>query len=77
MSLGLGDLWKLKSGWDKFCRNHPKFPMFMNAVKAKGVPVDTVMGLSVIYPDGEKLETNIKITPEDLALFQELSQMRG
>lgn len=76
MGLGLGDMWKLKTMWDKFSRNHPKFPLFVNAVKQKGVPAGTVMGLSVVYPDGEKMETNLKITEEDLELFRELSQMK-
>lgn len=76
MGLGLGDMWKLKTMWDKFTRNHPKFPMFVNAVKQKGVPEGTVIGLSVIYSDGEKMETNLKITEEDLELFKELSQMK-
>lgn len=75
MAFGIGDAIKIKGAWDKFTRNHPKFPMFLNAVKAKGIPVDTVMGLTIEYPNGEKLATNIKITEQDLELMQEISKL--
>lgn len=75
MGLGIGDAMKIKGAWDKFTRNHPKFPMFLNAVKAKGIPADTVMGLTVEYPNGEKLATNIKITEQDLELFNEIGKL--
>lgn len=75
MGFGIGDALKVKGAWDKFTRNHPKFPMFLSAVKAKGVPSDTVLGLTVEYPSGEKLATNIKITEQDLELMQELGKL--
>ena len=75
MAFGIGDALKIKGAWDKFTRNHPKFPMFLNAVKAKGVPADTVMGLTVEYPDGEKFATNLKITEQDLELIRELQKL--
>lgn len=76
MGLGLGDIWKIKAAWDKFTRNHPKFPAFLNAVQTKGVPEDTVLGLTVTYPDGQKLETNLKVTREDLDLIEELRKIK-
>jgi len=76
MGLGLGDMWKIKGIWDKFTANHPKFPHFVNAVKAKGLPADTVLGLTVTYPDGQTLETNLKIRQEDLELLQELKNIK-
>ena len=76
MGLGIGDFMKIKSAWDKFTRSHPRFPQFLNAVKTAGIPEDTVLGVSVTYPDGRKLETNLKVTAEDLDLFQELSKIR-
>ncbi|MCQ2414456.1 MAG: hypothetical protein MJ063_00180 [Lachnospiraceae bacterium] len=75
MALGLGDIMKVKSAWDKFARNHPKFPMFLNAVKGKGVPVGTVIGISIDYPGGEHVETNIKVSEEDLDLVETLKKV--
>jgi len=48
----------------------------LNAVQTKGVPEDTVLGLTVIYPDGQKLETNLKVTREDLDLIEELRKVK-
>jgi len=76
MALGLGDVLKLKGLWDRFTRNHPKFPSFLNAAKAKGFPEGTVLAFSITYPDGQTLETNIKITADDLDLFDTVSKMQ-
>ena len=76
MGLGnIGDLMKMRSAWEKFSRSHPRFPQFLAAVKQKGVPEGTVMGVSVEYPDGSKLETNLRVTAEDLDLFESLSKI--
>ena len=75
MALGLGDIMKVKGAWDKFTRNHPRFPQFLNAVKGKGVPVGTVIGISIDYPTGERVETNIKVSEEDLDLVETLKKV--
>lgn len=75
MALGLGDIMKVKGAWDKFTRNHPRFPQFLNAVKVKGVPEGTVIGITLDYPNGERLETNLKVTAEDLDLVETLKKV--
>lgn len=74
MALGLGDVMKIKGAWDKFTRNHPKFPAFLNAAKAKGVYEGTVIGITITGPEGESLTTNVKVTEEDLELFNTLTK---
>lgn len=68
-------LFKLKGAWDKFTQNHPKFPMFINAVKTNGMNEGTVMEIIMTTPEGKKLSTNIKVTQSDKELFEELSDM--
>ena len=75
MALGLGDIMKVKSAWDKFTRNHPRFPQFLNAVKGKGVPEGTVISITLDYPNGERLETNLKVSAEDLDLVETLKKV--
>lgn len=76
MGLGnIGDLMKMKGAWDKFTRSHPRFPQFLYAVKQRGVPEGAVVGVSVEYPDGQKMETNIRVTQEDLELFDSLGKL--
>lgn len=67
---------KLQGLWGRFTQNHPKFPMFMSAVYSKGIPEDTIIEISITYPNGEKAETNLKVRPDDLEMFETLKQMR-
>ena len=67
--MGIGDIAKAKQAWDTFTRNHPKFPAFLNAVKAKGIQEGSVIAITVTGPEGESLETNIKVTAEDMNLM--------
>ena len=69
-------LFKMKGMRDKFTANHPKFPMFLRAVQQKGIQEGTILAMSVTTPSGEKIETNIKLTASDMALFEELKQLQ-
>lgn len=68
-------LFKIKGAWDKFVENHPKFPMFLNAVKGTGVEEGTIIEIIVTTPEGKTLSTNIKVTPSDKELLAELSEI--
>lgn len=68
----MDSIFKIKQAWNTFAGNHPKFPQFLSAVNRKGIPADTVIGITIEYPDGEKMETNIKVTASDLQLFETL-----
>ena len=66
---------QMKEAWDTFVSNHPKFPLFLNAVKSKGVPEGTVVAVSLTYPDGSVVDTNLKVTESDLKLFETLKSL--
>lgn len=70
------DILKFKGLWDNFTSRHPKFPMFMNAVLQNGVKEGTVFEIQVKKPDGKEFATNLKITKEDMELFEKLKQMK-
>ena len=74
--MDFGLLFKLTGIWSKFCKDHPKFPQFVKAVQKNGLKVDTVVDLKITYPDGNVLDTNLKITERDLAALEELKKMR-
>jgi len=74
--MDMGSVFKMQQYWQRFTRNHPKFPMFLNAVKSRGMQEGTVCALAITYPDGTKMETNIKITADDMEIFRELGSMR-
>lgn len=70
-------LLQLKGLWNEFASRHPKFPMFLNAVSRQGVQEGTVIELKITSPDGRDYETNLKITKEDLELFQKIKEIQA
>lgn len=68
-------IFKIKGAWDKFCNGHPKFPLFLNAVKQRGIPEGAVLEIGITYPDGQVLSTNVKVSAEDLELFETLKSI--
>lgn len=67
---------KLGGLWGKFSKNHPKFPQFIKAVQENGFPVDTVLDVKITYPNGNIVDSNLKITESDLALIEELKKLK-
>jgi hypothetical protein len=68
---------KIKGLWDRFTSNHPKFPMFINAVSQPGVIDEgTVIEVHVKKPTGEDICTNVKLSISDLELFNEIRNMK-
>ncbi len=68
----MGDALKLMGAWNKFKANHPKFPAFLQAVRARGFKEDMIIEVIITEPDGEKIETSLKVKPDDVALLEEL-----
>lgn len=68
--MDFGSIMQMKSAWDTFTKNHPKFPMFLKAVMNKGIKEGTVIEVTITDPDGNPINTNIKVTESDLMLFE-------
>ncbi len=68
-------LLKMKSAWDRFRAAHPKFPLFLNSVMQDGIREGTILDFTVTEPDGKIYRSNLKISQEDLELFQELKEL--
>lgn len=66
---------KIKGLKDKFVENHPKFPLFLNAVYDKGLVEGAVVEIAVTRPDGEKLVSNIKLQQSDIEMLRELQNI--
>lgn len=67
---------QFKGMWDEFTSRHPKFPLFLNAVSQHGITEGTVIEVQIKRPDGKEFSSNLKISQEDMALFQKLKNMR-
>lgn len=66
----------LKSDFDRFQNNHPKFIQFVKALTRTGIQEGTVMECKVITADGQEFQTNIRITADDLELIEKLKNLR-
>lgn len=58
-----------------FKKNHPKFFTFLQAVVKPGIPVDTVIEMTVTKPGEEPITTNIKVQQSDLDLINNLRNL--
>ena len=67
---------QLKSGMERFRANHPKFPMFLQAVSQDALKEGSVVEISVTTPEGKNYCSNIKINADDLAFIDTLKNMK-
>lgn len=65
----------LKASFDKFKNNHPRFVQFAMAIKQMGIKEGTVFECKVITPDGRELQTNFKVTQDDLEMIEQLKEL--
>lgn len=70
--MNLGNMAKLMGAWSTFQKNHPKFPAFCKAVSKKGLREGSVIEVIVTTPDGERIETSIKVQESDIELIKGL-----
>lgn len=73
--MDFGNMMKLMGAWNTFKGNHPKFPAFCKAVMKQGIREDSVVEIIVTSPEGERIETSIKVKASDLELLRSLSSM--
>lgn len=65
-------IFKAKKSWETFCRNHPRFPAFLQAVQNSGIQEGMIIEVSVTTPEGRKMTTNVKLTDTDMQAFNDL-----
>lgn len=68
-------LFRLKGAWQSFTQNHPKFPLFLQAVQNTPMQAGTVIDLKITTPEGKTMQTNVRLTASDLELIASLRDM--
>lgn len=71
----LAMLQQLKSGMERFRANHPKFPMFLNAISQDALKEDTIIEINVTTSEGKNYCSNIKLNADDIEFIQTLKNM--
>ena len=69
-------LLQVKGACEQFQIRHLKFPACLNAAAGINLKEGTIIDVTITSPDGGQIGTNLKLTAEDLQLFQELKEMR-
>lgn len=77
MSVNPMMLIQLKSSWDRFTKNHPKFSRFWKAAYRQCLAEGTVVEFKVTAPDGTELSSNLKLSSDDLELIRQLEEIRS
>ena len=75
MAINPMQLMGMKKDLDNFKNNHPKFVQFVQALTQSGIQEGTILECKVITPEGKEMQANIRITQEDLELFQKLKNL--
>lgn len=68
-------LLQFRKSWGAFEQRHPKFVMFIKAVFQNGVGEGSVIDIKVTLPDGRELESNMKITAEDVEFIKDIGKV--
>ena len=66
---------KIKEGIYRFRMNHPKFPLFLNAVSQNAIQEGTIIEINVTTPDGKNYCTNLKVKADDMDFINTLKNM--
>ena len=74
MAMNLQSLLQLKSLWQRFTNQHPKFPAFLRAAQP-ALKEGSILSFTITTPEGKTLESNLKVTSTDLELVESLKNM--
>ncbi len=61
---------------DSFRQNHPKFPLFLNAISREALMEGAVVEITVTTPEGKNYCSNLKLKQEDLEFIECLQSLR-
>ena len=75
MALNPLHILKIKSILNDFRTRHPGFARFIKAIRKKGLPQGSVLEVKITFPEGQTMETNIRVSEEDLELLRTLSDL--
>ena len=74
MAMNFQSLLQLKSLWQRFTNQHPKFPAFLRAAQP-ALKEGSILSFTITTPEGKTLESNLKVTSTDLELVESLKNM--
>ena len=70
-------LFTVKGLLGEFGANHPKFFPFLQAVAQAGAREGTVVEMTVTTPEGQKMESNLRLSESDIERIRLIREMAG
>ena len=67
---------KLKEKLEVFEKQHPKMIAFINQVGKNAITEGSILEMKVTRPDGKSYVTNMKVTAEDMQLFEMFGELK-
>lgn len=74
MAMNFQALLQLKNLWQRFTAQHPKFPAFLRAAQP-ALREGSVIAFTITTSEGKVIESNLKVTAEDIELIKSLRQI--
>lgn len=68
-------LFKIQGAWKTFVQNHPKFPLFLQALQGTPIAAGSVVEVKITNAEGKVLQTNVRLTESDLELIQTIKDL--
>ena len=65
-------LMQLQQRFQIFREEHPKIIAFFKAIGNDSMKEGTIIAVKVTTPDGKEIESNIKITANDITTFKQI-----
>ena len=75
MNMNPMTIMQLQQKFNTFRMEHPRVAPFFGALKNSSLSVGTVFDMKVTTPDGREMQCNIKVTQNDIDLFNTLMEM--
>ena len=75
MAMNPMQILKIKGLWDGFTKRHPKFPVFLKALTQGTITEGSIIEITVTTVEGKVLNSNLKVTREDMDMVEELRKM--
>ena len=76
MAMNPKKMMQAKQSWENFKASHPRLIPFINAAGAQ-VREGSIVAMSVTDPDGRVIETNLRVTAQDMELIALAREMAG
>ncbi len=70
-------LMQMKQKYETFQKEHPKMLPFFTAVGNQALREGTIIDMKVTTPEGQTLESNIKLTANDIEIFRMMQEMKN